>query len=119
MVRPRDRSGKRKASSPSDVPPPEVDLAVLRQHRRVDGERMLKAREDVSRVYTSKSRELSRHGSPLAKRGRVNEVSTLEKAPEESEHNRGMSNRQQSWRYVILSPPDYTFPCSCQYNGIG
>ena len=93
MVRLRDRSGKLKASSPPNVAPPEVDLAALRQHMRVAGERRSKAREDVRRVYTSKSKELSRHGSPLAMRGRVIEVSTLEEAPEESEHNHGMSDQ--------------------------
>ena len=120
LVWPRDWSGKQKASSPPDVPPPpKVDLATLRQHMRIAGERRSKAREDARRVYTSKSRELSRHGSPLVKRGHVIEVSTSEEAPEELKHSRGMSDQQQSWRYVTLSPPNYTLPCFCQYNGIG
>lgn len=103
MVRPRDRSGKRKASSPPHVPPPE-DVAALRQHRRAAGERRAKAREDARRVHISKTRELSKHGSPIVKRGRVIEVSTSEEAEEESEHSRGMSDRQQSWRLVTISP---------------
>ena len=35
MVRPTDRSGKRKATSPPTLPPPELDVA-LRQHRRAE-----------------------------------------------------------------------------------
>ena len=93
MVRPRDRSGKRKASSPPEVPPPEVELAALRQHRRAAGERRSRVREDMRRVHMPKNRELSRHGSPMAKWGRVIEVNTSE-ATEESEHSRGMSDQQ-------------------------
>ena len=92
MVQPMDQSGKRKASSPPNVPPPEVDVAALRQHRRVARERRSKAREDVRRVHMPKNRELSRHGSLVVKRGRVIEVSTSEEAAEESEHSRRMSD---------------------------
>lgn len=102
MVRPLDKH-KRKATSPADVPPPE-DVAALRQHRRAAGERRSKVREDARRVHTTKTQELSRHGSPIVKRGRVIEVSTSEEAEEESEHIRGMSDRQQSWRLVTISP---------------
>lgn len=38
----------------------------------------------------------------MAKRGRIIEVSTSEEAAEESEQSRGMSDREQSWRYVIF-----------------
>ena len=119
MVRPMDRSGKRKASSPHDVQPSKVDVAALRQHMRAAGERRSKAREDVRRVHMPKSRELSRHGSPMAKRGRVIEVSTSEEAAEESEHSCEMSDRHQSWRYVILSRPHFALPCCRQCCGIG
>jgi hypothetical protein len=95
MVRSRDRTGKRKASSPDE---PTEDLAALRQHRRAAGERRVKAREDLRRVSRPKTKELSRHGSPMTKRGRVIEVTTSEEAPGESEHSRGTSDREQSWR---------------------
>lgn len=101
MARPRDR-GKRKADSPPDVPPPD-DVAAQRQHRRAAAERRSKAREDARRVHTTKTRELSRHGSPILKRGRVIDDSTSEEAGEESEHSRSMSDRQQSWRLVLIS----------------
>lgn len=104
MVRSREARGKRKASSPADLPPSEVDVAALRQHRRAAGERRSKAREDLRRVHSSKTRELSRHGSPLPKRGRIIEVSTSEEAGEESERSRGQSDREQSWRFAFLSP---------------
>ena len=96
--------GKRKASSPPDVETPDVDVAAMRQHRRAGGERGSKARESSRRVHMAKSRELSRHGSPLPKRSRVIQVSTSEEAAEESEHSRGHSDRERSWRYVALRP---------------
>lgn len=96
MVRPRDR-GKRKASTPPDVPPPD-DVAAVRQQKRPAGERRVGAREGARRVHTARTRELSRHGSPMKKRGRVIEVSTSEEAGEESDHSRGITERQPSWR---------------------
>ena len=86
-----DQSGKRKASSSPDVPPLEVDVAALQQHMRAVGEKRSKAREDVRRVHMPKSRDLSRHGSPMAKRCHVIEVKTSEEATKESEHIRGMN----------------------------
>ena len=105
MVRPRDR--KRKAPSPTDMAPPE-DVAALRQHRRAASERRSKAKEDARRVHITKSR----HGSPTVKRARVIQVSTSEEAEEESLHSRGMSGRQQSWRFVVVSPL-FSFFCAC------
>jgi hypothetical protein len=94
MVRLADRSGKRKAISPPTLPPPELDVVALRQHRRAAGERRLKAREDVRRVPTSKSRELKRRGSPLEKRSMVIHMSTSEEeAAEECERSPGTSDR--------------------------
>ena len=98
MVRKGEARGKRKASSPAALPPSEVDVAALRQQRRAAGERRSKAREDPRRVHFSNMRELSRNGSPLPKRSRTIEVSTSEEAGEESERNRGQSDREQSWR---------------------
>lgn len=109
MVRSRDVRGKRKADSPPDVPPSDVDVAALRQDRRAEGERRSKAREDTRRVHMAKTRELSRHGSPLPKRSRVIQVSRSEEAAEETEHSRGHSDREQSWRYVVLSPHFFHF----------
>jgi hypothetical protein len=60
-------------------------------------------------VHTAKTRELSRHGSPLPKRSRAIEVTTSEEEAEESEHNRGHGDREQSWRYGILSPLFFHF----------
>jgi len=65
--------------------------------------------EDFRRGHMAKRRELSRHGSPLPKRVRVIEVSTSEEAGEETEHSRGHSDREQSSRYVFLSPPLFHF----------
>jgi hypothetical protein len=84
MVRSRDVRGKRKADSPPDVEPSDVDVAALRQHRRAEGEKRSKAREDTRRVHMAKTRELSRHGSPLPKRSRVVQVTTSEEAAEEN-----------------------------------
>jgi hypothetical protein len=109
MVRSRDARRKCKASSPPYVPPPEVDVAALRQHQRAAGERRSKAREDLRRVHMAKTRELSKHGSPLPKQGRVIEVSTSEEAAEELERSRGHSDREQSWGYVFLSRFFFTF----------
>lgn len=97
-MRSREARGKRKASSPADVPPSEVDVAALRQQRRAAGERRSKAREDLKQLQSSKRRELSRHGSPPSKRGRIIEVSTSEEAGEESERSRGRSDREHSGR---------------------
>ena len=102
MVRPRDH-GKRKASTPPEVPGAD-DVTAVRQQRRPAGERRVHTREGGRRVHTAKTRELSRHGSPIAKRGRVIEVSTSEEAEEESEHSRGIAERQPSWRSVFISP---------------
>lgn len=96
MVRSRDARGKWKATSPPVVPPPEVDVAALRHQRRAAGERRLKSREDLRRVHMAKTKEVSRHGSPLPKRGHTIEVSTSEEAASELEHSRGHSDREQS-----------------------
>ena len=102
MVRSRDRSEKRKASSPDSMAPPDVDVAALRQHNRAAGERRSKAREDVRSVPLSRSRAQVKHHSPPPKRTRVIEVSTSSEEAEEGEHSKGMSDRQQSLRYVLL-----------------
>ena len=112
MVRSRSAMGKRKANSPPDVETADVDAAAMRQHQRAGGERGSKARESSRRVHMGKSRELSRHGSPLPKRSRVIQVSTSEEAAEESEHSRGHSDRERSWRYVALSPL-FSLRCLC------
>jgi hypothetical protein len=105
MVLSREARGKRKVSSPPTLPPTEVDVAAMRQHRGADGERRSKGKEDMRRGHMPKTRELSRRGSPLPKRSRVIEVTTSEDVAEESEHSRGHGDREQSWRYVTLSPP--------------
>ena len=108
-MRSRDARGKQKASSPTDVPPAELDGAAVRQPRRASGERRSKANPDPRRVHTSKAREVSRHGSPPPKRGRTIEVSTSEEAASESEH----SDREQSSRYSSLWTLFFSLECYC------
>lgn len=105
MVRPRDGSGKRKASEAEEAAW-EVDVAALRQRRRVEGERRSKAREDRRPVPPRRGRETARRASPLAKRGRVIEVTSSEEDPApEGEHSGGTTDRERSCRYVHLSLP--------------
>lgn len=102
MVRPRDRSGKRKADSPPTLPHSEEDVAALQQHRRAVGERRSKSREDTRRVGSSRSKELVRRASPPPKRTRIIEVTSSEEEAEDGDHSRGESGRAQSWRYRLL-----------------
>lgn len=105
MVWPRDGSGKRKAS-PALTAAWEVDVAALRQHRRAEGERCSKAREDTRRVPNPRGRDTARRASPPPKRGRVIEVTSSEEDPApEGEHSGGMTDRERSCRYVYLSLP--------------
>ena len=89
------------------MPPWEVDVTTLRQHVRPAGERRSKARENPIRVQTSKPTNFLRHSSPLAKRSKVIEMTSSEEeeAAPECEHSGGMSEREQSWRYVTHSLP--------------
>ena len=111
MVRSRDRSGKRKATSLDSMAPPDVDVVALRQHSWAAGERRSKAREDVRNVPPSRSRAHVKRPSPPPKRSWVIEVSTSGEEAEEGDHSEGMSDRQQSWRYVWLSHLNYTLSC--------
>ena len=107
MVRPRDRSGKRKADSPPTLPHSEEDVAALQQHRRAVGERRSKSREDTRRVGSSRSKELVRRASPPPKRSRIIEVTSSEEEAEDGDHSRGESGRAQSWRYGALFSPNF------------
>jgi hypothetical protein len=109
MVRARDRAGKRKATSPTTMPSFEMDVAALRQHVRLAGERMSKAREDKRIVSTSRGRGLQKRASPPAKQSRVIEFTSSEvEAIPACEQSGGASEREQSWRYVSLLPANHT-----------
>ena len=86
--------------SPVSMAPPDVDVVVLRQHSPAAGERRSKAREDVRNVPPSRSIAHVKRPSPPPKRSWVIEVSTSGEEAEEGDHSEGMSDRQQSWRYV-------------------
>ena len=96
MVRSRNRSEKRKATSQDSMAPPDVDVVALRQHNRAAGERRPKAREDVRNLPPSRSKAQVKRPSPPPKRSRVIEVSTLGEEAKKDNHNAGMSDRQQS-----------------------
>ena len=72
--------------------PPDLDVAVLRQHSRAAGERRSKAREDVRNVPPSRSRAQVKHPSPPPKHSRVIEVSISSEEAKEGDHSEGMSD---------------------------
>ena len=101
MVRPRDRAGKRKATSPTTTPELEEDAAALRQHRRPAGEPRSKARAERN-AQTSRGRGLSRRASPPPKRARVIEFTSSEdEAIPVAEDSGGAPEKEQSTRYVL------------------
>ena len=117
MVRSRDRSGKRKATSPDAMAPSEVDVAALRQHNRAAGERRSKAREDARSMPPSRSRAQVRRLSPPPKRSRVIQVSTSDDEASEGAHSEGSRGRGQSWRYESFFAFEFLFLVRLQHLG--
>ena len=101
MVRPRERAGKRKATSPTTPPELEVDVAAVRQHRRPAGEQRSKQREDKRLAQSSRGRGLPKRASSPSKRARVIEFTSSEdEAIAVGSYSGGASEKEQSWRYV-------------------
>ena len=101
MVRPRDRAGKRKATSPTTTPELEEDVAALRQHMRPAREQRSKARAEKI-AHSSRGRGLPKRASPPPKRTRVIEFTSSEdEAIPVAEDSGGAPEKEQSTRYVF------------------
>lgn len=101
MVRPRDRAGKRKATSPATSPELVEDAAALRQHRRLAGEQRSKARAEKV-AHSSRGRGLPKRASPPAKRAWVIEFTSSEdEAIPVAEDSGGAPEKEHSTRYVL------------------
>ena len=100
-MRPRDRAGKCKATSPATSPELEEDAAALRQRRRPAREQRSNARAEKV-AHGSRGRGLPKRASPPAKRARVIEFTSSEdEAIPVAEDNGGAPEKEHSTRYVL------------------
>jgi hypothetical protein len=85
---------------------------VGRMHMHLGGEQQTKAKEDPRNATTSKVRDMLQCTSPPTKWTRVTEM-TLSSSEDAEEYGDGcgMTDKEQSWRYVLLSPPKVVVCC--------